>query len=123
MNALAVFDCLRVVPDRYALVAAAAARAHALRRGQTPRIATTTASAPLTALQEIAAGAITAEEIRQFLSSPPDLSSPHGSEAPPLPDSAGPERDAPTGSDPATPDRRESRRLPLSHRDWKGGST
>jgi DNA-directed RNA polymerase subunit omega len=69
MDPLAVFDCQRFVPNRFALVLAAAARGRALRRGVAPRITAATDCAAVIALQEIAAGAVTAEEIDQFLSS------------------------------------------------------
>lgn len=73
MDALAVFDRQRFVPNRFALVRAAAARAHALHLGRPPQVAATTDYAFITALQEVAAGAITVEEIDQFLSMQPPV--------------------------------------------------
>jgi|SRR5690606_6640251 len=67
MDPLVVFDCQNVLPDRFALTLAAAARSRALNRGAEPRIDKPGAGASDLALREIAAGAFTREELAPFL--------------------------------------------------------
>ncbi|MNL48984.1 DNA-directed RNA polymerase subunit omega [compost metagenome] len=68
MDPLVVFDCQKVVPDRFALTLAAAARSRALNRGAEPRLVQPGQSTSRCALHEIAAGAFTPEELAPFLS-------------------------------------------------------
>ncbi|WP_235925442.1 DNA-directed RNA polymerase subunit omega [Brucella pseudintermedia] len=62
-----VFDCEKVLPNRFALTLAAAARSRALNRGAEPRLDIDDASVSDLALHEIAAGVFTREELtRRF---------------------------------------------------------
>ncbi|SDR63514.1 DNA-directed RNA polymerase subunit omega [Rhizobiales bacterium GAS113] len=70
MNPLLPVDCNRFVPDRFALVHVAAARARALNRGTKPRLPAAAAPPCELALREIAAGTLTVEEIDQLLLEP-----------------------------------------------------
>src|SRR4028119_2205355 len=67
MDPLIVIDAKKVVPDPFALVMAAAARARALRHGAEPRASVPVEPAPDLALSEIASGAFAAEELAPFL--------------------------------------------------------
>ncbi len=69
MDPSVVFDCERVLPNRFALTLAAAARSRALNRGHLSRIARPAASTVDLALHEIAANAFTEEELAPFLPS------------------------------------------------------
>ncbi|MBB3353814.1 DNA-directed RNA polymerase subunit omega [Rhizobium lentis] len=62
-----VFDCQNILPNRFALSLAAAARTRALRRGAKPRLDPRCASASEMALQEIACGAFADDEMAPFL--------------------------------------------------------
>ncbi len=70
MNPFVVFDCAKVLPNRFALTLAAAARSHALHRGAQPRSDTPAANASDLALREIAEGAFTPAELGLFLVGP-----------------------------------------------------
>jgi len=67
MDPFIVFDCAKVMPNRFALTLAAAARSRALHRGAEPRSNRAAASASDLALREIAEGAFTPAELRLFL--------------------------------------------------------
>lgn len=67
MDPSVVFDCERVLPNRFALTLAAAARSRALNRGDPARIARPAAGAVDLALHEIAADVFTEEELAPFL--------------------------------------------------------
>lgn len=67
MDPFVVFDCQQVVPDRFALALAAAARSRALLRGAQPRLAGSGKGATEVALQEIAGGAFNRTELAPFL--------------------------------------------------------
>ncbi|MBZ9822835.1 DNA-directed RNA polymerase subunit omega, partial [Mesorhizobium sp. CA4] len=67
MDSLVVFDCAQVIPNRFALTLAAAARSRALHRGAEPRSNRPAASASDLALHEIAEGAFTPAELGLFL--------------------------------------------------------
>lgn len=69
MDPSVVFDCERVLPNRFALTLAAAARSRALNRGHPARLARPAASTVDLALHEIAANAFTEEELAPFLPS------------------------------------------------------
>lgn len=75
MDPLVVFDCNRVVPNRFALTLAAAGRTRCLNRGEPPRVECGAAGTLETALHEIAAGALAPGEIQDLLPGwqPPDL--------------------------------------------------
>lgn len=62
-----IFDCEKVLPNRFALTLAAAARSRALNRGAEPRLDIDDASVSDLALHEIAAGVFTREELTPFL--------------------------------------------------------
>jgi DNA-directed RNA polymerase subunit omega len=66
MDPFVVFDCAKVLPNRFALVLAAAARSQALHRGAQPRSDKETNSAIDLALNEIAAGAFTPAELERL---------------------------------------------------------
>lgn len=68
MDPHVVFDCQDVVPNRFALTVAAAARARALIRGAQPRLDLPDAGTTSLALHEIAAGAFRQDELTPFLS-------------------------------------------------------
>ena len=64
-----VFDCQKVLPNRFALTLAAAARSRALARGAAARLeAAATGNASDLALREIAAGAFEEFELAPFRS-------------------------------------------------------
>ena len=69
-----IFDCEKVLPNRFGLALAAAARIRALNRGSGPRIrvadAGTTAEC---ALREIAAGVFRLDELAPFMSGPKEV--------------------------------------------------
>jgi DNA-directed RNA polymerase subunit omega len=67
MDPHVVFDCQKVLPNRFALTLAAAARSRALSRGAEPRLDRDHAGASDLALHEIAAGMFTAKELVAFL--------------------------------------------------------
>lgn len=79
MNPLRVLDCQRVLPDRFGLVLAAAARTRALREGAPPQLDDAPDSETETALCEIAAGLFSLEELSAFLppAAPKRLAKPH----------------------------------------------
>lgn len=62
-----IFDCQKVLPNRFALTLAAAARSRALARGAEPRLDAADYSVNELALYEIAAGAFTRDELAPFL--------------------------------------------------------
>ncbi len=62
-----IFDCEKVLPNRFALTVAAASRSRALSRGAEPRLDMGDASVSDLALHEIAAGVFTREELTPFL--------------------------------------------------------
>ncbi|WP_342640238.1 DNA-directed RNA polymerase subunit omega [Rhodoligotrophos ferricapiens] len=70
MDPFVVFDCAKVLPNRFALTLAAAARGRALRRGAEPRSDRLAAGAGDLALHEIAEGAFTRAELGLFLEEP-----------------------------------------------------
>ncbi|WP_417418733.1 DNA-directed RNA polymerase subunit omega [Hoeflea sp.] len=67
MDPLVVFDCEKVLPNRFALVLAAAARSRALNRGAEPRLEVQGRNTSDLALQEIARGAFSKDELAPFL--------------------------------------------------------
>lgn len=67
MDPHVVFDCQKVLPNRFALTLAAAARSRALGRGAEPRLDPNHASVSDLALHEIAAGMFTRTELAPFL--------------------------------------------------------
>lgn len=67
MDPLVVFDCQKVMPDRFALTLAAAARSRAINRGAEPRIERSGTGPSDLALHEIAAGAFARDELAPFL--------------------------------------------------------
>jgi DNA-directed RNA polymerase subunit omega len=67
MDPHVVFDCQKVLPNRFALTLAAAARSRALRRGADPMLDIVDASTSDLALHEIAAGVFTRNELAAFL--------------------------------------------------------
>jgi DNA-directed RNA polymerase subunit omega len=67
MDPHVVFDCQDVVPNRFAMTVAAAARARALTRGAEPRLELPGAGATNLALHEIAGGAFRQDELTLFL--------------------------------------------------------
>ena len=66
MDPHVVFDCQEIVPNRFALTIAAAARTRALNRGAEPRIDPPNVSIRDLALHEIADGAFS-DELARFL--------------------------------------------------------
>ncbi|WP_432349881.1 DNA-directed RNA polymerase subunit omega (plasmid) [Shinella yambaruensis] len=70
MDPCLVFDCQKVLPNRYALTLAAAARTRALARGAAPRLDAGNDGMGDLALREIAAGAFTRQELSPFLPEP-----------------------------------------------------
>ena len=66
MDPLVVFDCQKLVPNRFALALAAAARARALRKGEPVRVQTAGLESTEVALREIASGAFTPNEMGFF---------------------------------------------------------
>lgn len=77
MDPLVVFDCERVLANRFALAVAAAARSRSLNRGAEPRLEMPGATASEIALKEIAQGSFLPDELALFLIEP--------AEAKPLP--------------------------------------
>ncbi|WP_265976008.1 DNA-directed RNA polymerase subunit omega [Brucella intermedia] len=67
MDTTVVFDCQKVLPNRFALTLAAASRIRALARGAEPRLDAVDCSVGDLALHEIAAGAFTRDELAPFL--------------------------------------------------------
>jgi DNA-directed RNA polymerase subunit omega len=67
MDPLVVFDCQQVVPNRFALTLAAAARSRALLCGARPRLTRSGGKATEVALQEIAGHAFSRQELAPFL--------------------------------------------------------
>ena len=67
MDPHVVFDCQKVLPNRFALTLAAASRIRALARGAEPRLDAVDRSVGDLALHEIAAGAFTRDELAPFL--------------------------------------------------------
>ncbi len=67
MDHLIVFDCEKVLPNRFAVALAAAARSRALRRGAPTRSQVSAAGANELALREIAEGAFPPVELVQLL--------------------------------------------------------
>lgn len=70
MDPLVVFDCDRILPNRFALALAAAARSRALNHGAEPRSARPSANTSELALNEIAQGCFTPVELEPFLGWP-----------------------------------------------------
>ncbi|TWG97922.1 DNA-directed RNA polymerase subunit omega [Mesorhizobium sp. J18] len=68
MDPLVVFECQKILPNRFALTLAAAARSRALNRGRAPRLDQPAAGTVDLALHEIAAGVFTQQELAPFLS-------------------------------------------------------
>jgi DNA-directed RNA polymerase subunit omega len=67
MDPFVIFDCAKILPNRFALTLAAAARSRALHRGADPRLDRPAASASDLALREIAEGAFTQSELGLLL--------------------------------------------------------
>jgi DNA-directed RNA polymerase subunit omega len=67
MDPHVVFDCQEIIPNRYALTIAAAARTRALNRGAEPRIDPPNVGIRDLALHEIADGAFSRDELARFL--------------------------------------------------------
>ncbi|MEH7881327.1 DNA-directed RNA polymerase subunit omega [Rhizobium laguerreae] len=70
MNPSIVFDCEKILPNRFALAMAAAARSRALHRGAEPRLDPSDACDSELALREIAGGSFTSSELAPFLGGP-----------------------------------------------------
>ncbi len=79
MNPFVAIDAQQAVPDRFALVLAASARSRALRAGAEPRVEPKRQATEELALEEIATGAISQEELLPFLPppAPKRLARPH----------------------------------------------
>jgi DNA-directed RNA polymerase omega subunit len=73
MEPLLPIDCQRRIPNRFVLVLAAAARARDLGRGAEPRISAGSSANFELALREIAAGALSPEEIERRSDDDPEL--------------------------------------------------
>ncbi|MXN53219.1 DNA-directed RNA polymerase subunit omega [Shinella sp. AETb1-6] len=67
MDPLVVFDCQKILPNRFALALAAAARSRALNRGAEPRLDRQGVNASELALLEIAHGAFVEDELAPYL--------------------------------------------------------
>src|SRR3954451_16594700 len=67
MDPLIIFDCERVIPNRFSLALGAAARMRALSRGAEPRISEVRRASPDTALREISADAFSPNELQILL--------------------------------------------------------
>ena len=67
MPMITTVDCERIVPNRFALVQIAAARARALHRGAAPHVSPDDDVPALIALREIAAGTIDLRPIHQLV--------------------------------------------------------
>ena len=63
MDPFVVFDCEKVLRNRFALTVVAAARSRALKTGSDPRLERPTTDIVDLALQEIAAGVFTRDEL------------------------------------------------------------
>ncbi len=70
MDPHVIFDCQKVLPNRYALTLAAAARCRSLARGAEPRLGPAAAGPTKLALHEIAQGAFTPDELAPYLIEP-----------------------------------------------------
>ncbi|MGZ2433142.1 DNA-directed RNA polymerase subunit omega [Rhizobium sp. BK327] len=70
MDPLIVFDCKRVLANRFALAVAAAARSRSLNRGAEPRFEMPRATASVIALNEIAQSSFLPGELALFLIEP-----------------------------------------------------
>ena len=70
MKPFVAIDAQQAVPDRFALVLAASARSRALRAGAKPRVEAELQAPEELALEEIATGAISQEELLPFLPAP-----------------------------------------------------
>ena len=70
MNPFVAIDAQQAVPDRFAQVLAASARSRALKAGAEPRVEPQRQATEEVALEEIATGAISQEELRPFLPAP-----------------------------------------------------
>jgi DNA-directed RNA polymerase omega subunit len=73
MDHVFTVECQRFVPNPYALVHVAAARARVIGRGALPRLEIEEHSPGLAALREIAAGAFTSDELATMLAPPSEL--------------------------------------------------
>lgn len=82
MDPLIVFDCERVLANRFALAVAAAARSRSLNRGAEPRLEMPGATASEIALTEIAQRSFLPDELALFLIEPAEAKPPHSSEPP-----------------------------------------
>ena len=71
MDPRVVFDCQKILPNRFALALAAAARSRALNRGAEPRLDRQGVNASELALLEIASGAFVEDELAPYLSVSP----------------------------------------------------
>jgi DNA-directed RNA polymerase subunit omega len=67
MDPHVVFDCQKVLPNKFALTLAAAARSRALAHGAEPRLDADERSVSELALHEIAAGVFREDELARFL--------------------------------------------------------
>jgi DNA-directed RNA polymerase subunit omega len=67
MDPHVVFDCQKIVPNRFALTMVAAARTRALNRGAEPRLDLPHANVSDLALHEIADGAFSRDELAPLL--------------------------------------------------------
>lgn len=67
MDPFVVFDCQKIVPNRFALTLAAVARSRALNRGAEPRLDRPGHNTRELALHEIASGAFTTKELAPYL--------------------------------------------------------
>ena len=67
MDPHVVFDCQKILPNRFALALAAAARSRALNRGAEPRLDRQGVNASELALLEIANGAFVEDELAPYL--------------------------------------------------------
>ncbi len=70
MDPFVVFDCEKLLPNRFSLALAAAARCRALARGAEPRSQKSVASTSDLALCEIGEGAFSPAELALFLDGP-----------------------------------------------------
>jgi DNA-directed RNA polymerase subunit omega len=68
-----VFDCEKVLPNKFGLAIAAAARVRALGGGGEPRIRIAGAGRTELALREIAAGAFKPDELAPFVCGPEEV--------------------------------------------------
>ncbi|MBX5088271.1 DNA-directed RNA polymerase subunit omega [Rhizobium lentis] len=70
MDPLVVFDCERVLANRFALAVAAAARSRSLNRGAEPRLEVRGVAASELALKEIAQNSFAPDELALFVIEP-----------------------------------------------------